>query len=231
MFVTGLRHPGLTGLPSPHNSRPPPGEHRPDDAGHLVGQCDRCQTSGFAFEQLLQPVRLAWCLATGIADDAGSTNDQQTADIGVAGLGDAARSVQAQNPRVGFIVTNLARPAERVVAFYNQRGRRSSGSRKARGRHQMDAAVLPDLRRQCRAPSAPCAGLQPRRLHAAAGNAEGSGAVVADQPAREASQDRRQGGEPWRYVTFRMAEVAVPRQMFAEILTLIARPRAPPATA
>jgi hypothetical protein len=25
-------------------------------------------------------------------------------------------------PRVGFIVTNLRRPAERVVAFYNQRG-------------------------------------------------------------------------------------------------------------
>jgi hypothetical protein len=25
-------------------------------------------------------------------------------------------------PRVGFIVTNLAPPAERVVAFYNQRG-------------------------------------------------------------------------------------------------------------
>jgi hypothetical protein len=25
-------------------------------------------------------------------------------------------------PRVGFIVTNLARPAERIVAFYNQRG-------------------------------------------------------------------------------------------------------------
>ena len=25
-------------------------------------------------------------------------------------------------PRVGFIITNLARPAERVVAFYNQRG-------------------------------------------------------------------------------------------------------------
>jgi len=24
--------------------------------------------------------------------------------------------------RVGFIVTNMARPAERVVAFYNQRG-------------------------------------------------------------------------------------------------------------
>ena len=25
-------------------------------------------------------------------------------------------------PRVGFIATNLARPAERLVAFYNQRG-------------------------------------------------------------------------------------------------------------
>ena len=25
-------------------------------------------------------------------------------------------------PRVGFIVTNLSRPADRVVAFYNQRG-------------------------------------------------------------------------------------------------------------
>ena len=31
-----------------------------------------------------------------------------------------------------------------------------------------------------------------------------------------------------RYVTFQMAEVAVPRQMFAEILSLIARLRAPP---
>ena len=32
-----------------------------------------------------------------------------------------------------------------------------------------------------------------------------------------------------RYVTFRMAEVAVPRQMFAEITSLIARLQAPPA--
>src|SRR6202158_3046293 len=34
-----------------------------------------------------------------------------------------------------------------------------------------------------------------------------------------------------RYVTFQMAEVAVPRQMFREILLLIARLRAPPAPA
>jgi hypothetical protein len=34
-----------------------------------------------------------------------------------------------------------------------------------------------------------------------------------------------------RYVTFQLAEVAVPRQMFAAILSLIARLRAPPALA
>ena len=34
-----------------------------------------------------------------------------------------------------------------------------------------------------------------------------------------------------RYITFQMAEVAVPRQMFQEILSLIARLRAPPAPA
>ena len=34
-----------------------------------------------------------------------------------------------------------------------------------------------------------------------------------------------------RYVAFQMAEVAVPRQMFAGILSLIARLRAPPAPA
>ena len=33
------------------------------------------------------------------------------------------------------------------------------------------------------------------------------------------------------YITFQIAEVAVPRQMFADILSLIARLRAPPAPA
>ena len=53
--------------------------------------------------------------------------------------------------------------------------------------------------------------------------------MVADQPARETDQDRRKGVSHGRYVTFQMAEVAVPRQMFQEILWLIARLRAPPA--
>src|SRR5262245_66201077 len=34
-------------------------------------------------------------------------------------------------PRVGFIVTNMSRPAERVVAFYNKRGTCEQGNRKS----------------------------------------------------------------------------------------------------
>src|SRR5262249_62037788 len=37
-------------------------------------------------------------------------------------------------PRVGFIVTNMSRPAERVVRSITSAGRASSGSRKARAR-------------------------------------------------------------------------------------------------
>ena len=66
----------------------------------------------------------------------------------------------------------------------------------------MDSAVVPYLGRQRRSPSAPCARLQPRQLHADARDAEGGGTVVTDQPAGEADQDRRQGGQPrpLRYV-------------------------------
>ena len=35
-------------------------------------------------------------------------------------------------PRVGFIVTNLTRPAKRVVRFYNQRGTAEQWTRRAR---------------------------------------------------------------------------------------------------
>jgi hypothetical protein len=36
--------------------------------------------------------------------------------------GDARAASARRRPRVGFIVTNLARPVERLVAFYNHRG-------------------------------------------------------------------------------------------------------------
>jgi hypothetical protein len=57
------------------------------------------------------------------------------------------------------------------------------------------------------------------------------GAVVADEPAREADQDRAEGVSHGRYTTFQMAEVAGPKQMFWEILALIVRLRVPPSPA
>jgi hypothetical protein len=57
--------------------------------------------------------------------------------------------------------------------------------------------------------------------------------LVADELEGEADQDRREVVSHGRYVVFQMAEVAIPRQMFQEILRLIAelRPQPPPAPA
>ena len=99
-------------------------------------------------------------------------------------------------PRVGFIVTNLARPAERVVAFYNQRGTAEQWIKEGKG-------AIKWTRLSCRTFAANAVRLQLHALaynlgnfHADAGDAEDGGAVVADQPAREADQDRRQGRQP-----------------------------------
>ena len=47
-------------------------------------------------------------------------------------------------PRVGFIVTNLSRPAEGVVAFYNQRGTAAT-HRRHRARHRRQDGQAPSL--------------------------------------------------------------------------------------
>ena len=87
-------------------------------------------------------------------------------------------------PRVGFIVTNLSRPAERVVAFYNKRaGRASNGSRKARV-HQVDAVVMLLVRCQRRAAPASCARLQSRQFLAHARNTGADGYRQLGQPER-----------------------------------------------
>src|ERR1035437_6135813 len=64
-------------------------------------------------------------------------------------------------------------------------------------RHQVDAAVMLLVRRQRRAASVSCAGLQSRQLHADAGYAGGDQAVVADQPAGKTHQNWSQGRAPW----------------------------------
>jgi DDE family transposase len=100
-------------------------------------------------------------------------------------------------PRVGFIVTNLVRPAERVVAFYNQCGTAEQWIKQGKG-------AIKWTRLSCRTFAANAvrlrlhgAGLQPGELHANAGAAQGGGAVVGDQPQGEADQDRREGRQPW----------------------------------
>jgi hypothetical protein len=133
--------------------------------------------------------------------------------------------------RVGFIVTNLARPAEGVVAFYNHRGNCEQYIKEGEG-----AIKLTRLSRRSFAANA--VRLQ---LHALTYNL-GNFIRTLAMP---------KTAEPWsltslheklimigakvvshcRYATFQMAEVAVPRQMFAEILSLIARLQAPPALA
>ena len=134
-------------------------------------------------------------------------------------------------PRVGFIVTNLARPAERVVGFYNQRGTAEQWIKEGKG-------AIKWTRLSCRTFAANAARLQ---LHALAYNLGNLMRTLA----------MPQTAQPWsltslreklikigakvvshgRYVTFQMAEVVVSRQMFADILSLIARLRATPASA
>ena len=69
-------------------------------------------------------------------------------------------------PRVGFIVTNLSRPVERVVAFYNKRGTCRAMDQGRQERDQVDATVMLLVRRQRSASSVAHAGLRSRQLHA-----------------------------------------------------------------
>jgi hypothetical protein len=134
-------------------------------------------------------------------------------------------------PRVGFIVTNLARPAERVVAFYNQRGTCEQFIKEGKG-------AIKWTRLSCRTFTANAVRLQLHVLAYNLGNFMRTLALpkAADPWSLTSLREKlikigakvvRHG----RYVTFQMAEVAVSRQMFAEILMMIARLRAPPAPA
>ena len=98
-------------------------------------------------------------------------------------------------PRVGFIVTNLSRPAERVTKCYNGRGTAEQYIKEAQERDQLDAAVMSQLPQQRGASSAARLGLQPGQLHANIGFAEGGRALVVDHAAGEAGEDRREGGQ------------------------------------
>ena len=136
-------------------------------------------------------------------------------------------------PRVGFIVTNMSRPAERVVAFYNKRGTAEQWIKEGKG-------AIKWTRLSCRTFAANAVRLQ---LHALAYNLGNFLRTLATpEPIKDWSLTSLKeklikiGAKVvshGRYVAFQMAEVAIPRQMFQEILRLIAelRPQPPPAPA
>jgi hypothetical protein len=96
-------------------------------------------------------------------------------------------------PRVGFIVTNLARPVERLVAFYNHRGTCEQYIKEGKGAVKWTRLSCRSFAANAVPPPTPRAGLQSRQFHADAGDAEDGGAVVADQLARDARTQREKG--------------------------------------
>ena len=125
-------------------------------------------------------------------------------------------------PRVGFIVTNMARPATNVVAFYNKRGTCEQWIKEGKG-------AIKWTRLSCRTFAANAVRLQ---LHALAYNLGNFLRTLATpEPIKDWSLTSLKeklikiGAKVvchGRYVAFQMAEVAIPRQMFQEILRLIA---------
>ena len=92
---------------------------------------------------------------------------------------------------------------------------------------------MSDVRRQRRPAPASCAGLQSRQLPARAGDARADQELVADELEEKLIKIGAKVVSHGRYVAFQMAEVAILRHMFQEILRLIAelRPQPPPAPA
>ena len=124
-------------------------------------------------------------------------------------------------PRVGFIVTNLSRPTERVVAFYNHRGTAEQYIKEGKN-------AIKWTRLSCRKFRNNEVRLQ---LHALAYNLANfmrtlalpkevehwSLTTLREKLVKIGAKVVRHG----RYVTFQLAEVAFPRSLFQQILSLI----------
>jgi hypothetical protein len=134
-------------------------------------------------------------------------------------------------PRVGFIVTNLTRPAERVSKFYNGRGTAEQWIKEGK-------LALRWTRLSCRAFRDNAVRLQ---LFALAYNlanflrslvlpkdvAQWTLTTLREKLVKIGARIVRHG----RYVVFQLAEVAVPRALFATVLRRIDRLRGPPVAA
>ena len=134
-------------------------------------------------------------------------------------------------PRVGFIVTNLKRPAERVSRFYNGRGTAEQWIKEGK-------LALRWTRLSCRTLRDNAVRLQ---LFALAYNlanflrslalplevAHWSLTTLRERLVKIGARIVRHA----RYLVFQLAEVAVPRRLFAAILRRIERLRGPPVAA
>jgi hypothetical protein len=134
-------------------------------------------------------------------------------------------------PRVGFIVTNLSRPAERVVAFYNQRGTAEQHIKEGKNairwtRLSCQKFRNNELRLQLHALAYNLGNLM-RTLALPKEVEHWSLTTLREKLVKIGARVVRHG----RYVTFQLAEVAVPRELFGKILGLIddLRPRPVPA--
>ena len=124
-------------------------------------------------------------------------------------------------PRVGFIVTNLSRPAERVTKFYNQRGTAEQWIKE--GKNAINWTRLSchsfrnnEVRLQLHA-LAYNIGNFLRKLALPEAVEHWSLTTLRERLIKIGAKVVRHG----RYVTFQMAEVAIPNALFAEILRLI----------
>ncbi len=124
-------------------------------------------------------------------------------------------------PRVGFIVTNMTRPADRAIAFYNQRGTAEQHIKEGKN-------AITWTRLSCTRFAANAVRLQ---LHALAYNlanflrtlalpeavSQWSMTTLRDRLVKIGAKIVRHG----RSITFQMAEVMVPRGLFKQILDAI----------
>ena len=124
-------------------------------------------------------------------------------------------------PRVGYIVTNLSRPAERVVAFYNHRGTAEQWIKEGKN-------AIRWTRLSCRKFRNNEVRLQLHALAYNLGNFMRTLALPKEVEHWSLTTLREKlvkiGAKVvchGRYVTFQLAEVAVPRSLFRKILRLI----------
>ena len=124
-------------------------------------------------------------------------------------------------PRFGFIVTNLSRPAERVVTFYNQRGKAEQYIKEGKNAikwTRLSCCKFRDnaVRLQLHALAYNLANFM-RTLALPKEVEHWSLTTLREKLVKIGAKVVSHG----RYVTFQLAEVAVPRSLFQKILNLI----------